>query len=616
MYQKVYTHIVLDAFLITISIISAYLIQYNWNLNHPLIQQLTFMVPLVVIGRLMTNNVMGIYKQIWRYITYPDIIRLTETCITFSIIMVIINLLSHNVGSPIKIPYGIISVELMYSLILMVGVRIGRRVLFEYQDIKKRSSGNQKLKYTILIGAGEAGQQVLHETSHKPKLGIKVIGFLDDDERKQGMIINKVPVIGSIKDIEEIAKSKDIDLVIICIPSASQDKIRKISEVCARAKIKTKIVPGLAELINGKVRLEQLREIKITDLLKRDPIDLNFETLKYITEKRILITGAGGSIGSELCRQIARFNPKELVLLGKGEYSIYLIHEELKELYPELKLYPVIADVKNRFRLEYIFKTHKPDVVFHAAAHKHVPLMELQPSEAIMNNVIGTKNVAELALDYHCHNFVLVSTDKAVNPTNVMGSTKRVAELVMQNLAQHSTSTKFVAVRFGNVLGSRGSVIPRFKKQIAAGGPVTITHPDMTRYFMTIPEAAQLVIQAGNLGNGGEIFVLDMGNPVKIVDLAKDMITLSGKIPDEDIQIQFVGLRPGEKIYEELLTAEEGTNATSYEKIFVAPISSVDSAFIDEKVEKLEKAAIANKDDEIRRLLEDELNILKPLEVK
>ncbi|MEW5818666.1 MAG: nucleoside-diphosphate sugar epimerase/dehydratase [Cyanobacteriota bacterium] len=607
---------VIDAILIIASVVSSYLIYFNWDLGNPFLDQLVFMIPLVIAGRLITNSLLGVYKQIWRYITFPDILKLTETTIFFSLLLVFINLLSHNIDAAFNIPYGIITIEFMYTLIGLTAIRVGRRLIFEHQDIKKRTISDHHVKETILIGAGEAGQQVLHETIHKPQLGIKVIGFLDDDERKQGTVINKVPIVGKITDITEIASYKKIDQLIICIPSASEEELRSITSKASKSKIPTKIVPGFSELIDGKVQIEQLREVNITDLLRRDPVKLHFESLKYIHQARVLVTGAGGSIGSELCRQIARFNPKEIVLLGKGEYSIYLIYEELKEKYPDLLIYPVIADVKNKFRIEYIFKKFKPDVVFHAAAHKHVPLMELQPSEAILNNVMGTRNVAELAHQYHANTFVLISTDKAVNPTNIMGSTKRVAELIIQDLAKSSTTTRYVAVRFGNVLGSRGSVIPKFKKQIAKGGPVTITNPEMTRYFMTIPEAAQLVIQAGSLGNGGEIFILDMGKPVKIYDLAKDLITLSGMVPGKDIEIKITGLRPGEKIYEELLTAEEGINATCHDKIFVAPITSVDSGFLENQVDKLEKSAIANNDEEIRKILENDLNILKPLKTQ
>lgn len=616
MFNKRYNQYLIDSALIFISITSAYLIVFNWDFSNPILSQLKYMIPIVILGRLATNRALGIYKQMWRYITNADLLRITESVITFSGILVIINLLSHNIDMSLNIPYGVISVELMYTLICFVAIRLCRKVIFEYQDIKKRKTSKSDSVMTILIGAGEAGQQILHETIHKPQLGIKIIGFLDDDERKENTVINQVPILGKISDIEEIIEQKEVDQFIICIPSASEKQIRHIHTLCTQSKISTKIVPGLSELIDGKVKIEQLREINISDLLKRDPITLQVESVKYIKDARILITGAGGSIGSELCRQIAKFNPKELILLGKGENSIYLIHEELQELYPKLKLYPVIADVKNRFRIEHIFKKYKPDVIFHAAAHKHVPLMELQPSEAIMNNVIGTKNVAELAKLYHSNTFVLISTDKAVNPTNVMGSTKRVSELVIQDLAQNSTTTKYVAVRFGNVLGSRGSVVPKFKKQIAKGGPVTVTHAEMTRYFMTIPEASQLVIQAGSLGNGGEIFILDMGKPVKIMDLAQDVIRLSGKVPNKDIMIRVTGLRSGEKIYEELLTDEEGINATSYNKIFVAPITSFDSSYLEAQIEKLEKNAIANNDDEIKRILKDELNILKPLSIE
>jgi FlaA1/EpsC-like NDP-sugar epimerase len=612
--SKRITQILIDACLIIIALISSYLIFFEWDLTHPYLQQLIWMIPLVVIGRLLTNYFTGVYRQVWRYITNPDLLRTAEAIAGFSVILVIINLLSHNLQMPLKIPYGVISIELMYTLICLVSIRVARRIVFEYHDIRKKTIKQHDAHYknTLLVGAGEAGQQVLRETTVKPELGIKVVGFIDDDERKSGTVINNVPILGKISDIEQIVTEREINQIIICIPSAEPSQIRAITSLCSRTTITTKTVPGLSELIDGKVQLDQIREIKICDLLRRDPVNLKCEDVKYIHDSRVLITGAGGSIGSELCRQIAKFNPKEIILLGKGEYSIYLIHEELQETFPNLRLYPVIADVKNKFRIEHIFKKFKPDVVFHAAAHKHVPLMELQPSEAILNNVIGTKNVAELSNQYHVHTFVLVSTDKAVNPTNVMGSTKRVAELIIQNLSQTTISTRYIAVRFGNVLGSRGSVIPKFQQQITKGGPVTITHPEMTRYFMTIPEASQLVIQAGSLGSGGEIFVLDMGNPVKILDLAEDMIRLSGKVPHKDIMIRYSGLRPGEKIYEELLTAEEGINSTNSNKIFVAPLSSVNSSDIEHQIEKLEKNAIANNDEEIRRILKEEMGILKP----
>lgn len=613
-FSRRYNQIIIDALLIGISIVTSYLIRFEWDISNPYFHQLIFMIPLVVIGRMVVNTLSGVYKQLWRYITYTDIIKVAESLILFSLILVTANLISRNFGMALKIPYSIISIELMYTILCLIGIRIGRKLTYEYNHLKKRTP-NLKNKNALLIGAGEAGQQVLREIHQKPELAIKVLGFLDDDERKQNTIINKAPILGKVSQIEEIVNYNEVDLIIICIPSASPQQLRTITQTCSRLNIETKTLPGLAELIDSRIAIEQLRKIEITDLLKREPVKLDFQSLKYLQDSRVLVTGAGGSIGSELCRQIAKFKPKELILLGKGENSIYLINEELSYKYPHLQIYPVIADVKNKFRLEHIFKKYKPDVVFHAAAHKHVPLMEMQPSEAVMNNIIGTKNVAELSNHYHIHTMVLISTDKAVNPTNIMGATKRVSELIIQDFARQTISTKYVAVRFGNVLGSRGSVVLKFEKQIAKGGPVTVTHPEVTRYFMTIPEAAQLVLQAGSLGNGGEIFILDMGEPVKIVDLANDLIILSGKIPYKDIDIIFSGLRPGEKIYEELLTKEEGINTTSYNKIFVAPISQFDSNYLETQIEKLEKNALSNNDEEIRRILQEELGILKPLEV-
>ncbi len=375
------------------------------------------------------------------------------------------------------------------------------------------------------------------------------------------------------------------------MPSAPATETRRIVEICRDAAVETRILPGLFELINGNVSVSQLREVSLEDLLGRDPVQLDNASIEgYIKGKTVLVTGAGGSIGSELCRQIFRYEPSKLILLGKGENSIFSIQQELVRRSEPIEIISVIADVRDEKRISSVFRHHRPDVVFHAAAHKHVPLMEANPSEAVANNVFGTKVVAELSSDFGVDIFVLVSSDKAVNPTSVMGATKRCAELVVQNLAKVS-STKFVAVRFGNVLASRGSVIPLWKQQIAQGGPISVTHPEATRYFMLIPEAVQLILQAGVLGNGGEIFVLDMGSPVKILDLAVDLIRFSGLRPGEDIKIEFIGLRPGEKLYEELLTSEEGLGKTDCRKIFVGKPQPIDSKDLRETLVVLQDAA-------------------------
>ena len=428
---------------------------------------------------------------------------------------------------------------------------------------------NPNKKRTLIVGAGSAGTMVARQLLKNNDADLYPTAFVDDDHNKHKLQIFGIEVKGDSKDIPRIVEECKIENIVIAIPSLTKQEMQKIYEECAKTKAKTKIMPLLEDLVSGKVSVSQIRDVEVEDLLGREPIELDMSSIsKKLTGKTVLVTGAGGSIGSEICRQIARFSPSKLLLLGHGENSIYTIDMELKRQYSdEFEIVPIIADVQDRGRIFDLMAEYKPDVVYHAAAHKHVPLMEYNPAEAVKNNIFGTRNVAEAADAFGVKNFVMISTDKAVNPPNVMGATKRFAEMIVQNLAKES-STKFVAVRFGNVLGSRGSVIPLFKKQILAGGPVTVTHPDMTRYFMTIPEASRLVIQAGALARGGEVFVLDMGEPVKIVDLAKNLITLSG-YSIEEIGIKFSGIRPGEKLFEELLNDNEVQTEQVFPKIFI-----------------------------------------------
>jgi FlaA1/EpsC-like NDP-sugar epimerase len=417
-----------------------------------------------------------------------------------------------------------------------------------------------------------------------------------------------LPVIGGREKIPEVIDQYSIQDIVIAIPSAPRSEIAKIIDICKNTKTSTKILPSVADLINGRVSVKSIREVRVEDLLGRDSVEVNLnEIAGYVKDQVVLVTGAGGSIGSELCRQISSYAPKKLLLLGRGENSIYEIELELRKSYPQM-LEALIADIQDRSRMKEVFDLYRPSVVFHAAAHKHVPLMEQNPAEAVKNNIFGTKNVAECADEYGSSHFIMISTDKAVNPTSVMGATKRVAEIFIQGLDRIS-STKFVAVRFGNVLGSRGSVIPVFQKQIQEGGPVTVTHPDMVRYFMTIPEAVQLVIQAGALAKGGEIFILDMGEPVKIVDLARNLIRLSGLLPDQDIKIEYTGIRPGEKLFEEILTNEEGISATKHDRILVGKPMNVSWDELQLKLMELQqivaKDKAANRSGEIKKLLCD-----------
>ena len=439
----------------------------------------------------------------------------------------------------------------------------------------------------LIVGAGDAGNIILRDIRQRDYR--KVVGFVDDDDTKWGQIMNGVKVYGGRQDIRSLVKSLRVDEIIIAIPSLEAVAMSDLAEICASSGVPVQILPEFFTSLDAKdIKVKDLRPLSIEDLLNRDPVRMNLKEIGgYITGKTVLVTGAGGSIGSEICRQVLRLNPTKLILLGRGENSIYEIHRELLEKAPKGVLVPHIMNITNREGMEQVYRQYHPQVVFHAAAHKHVPLMEAEPEEAVFNNVTGTLNTAELAGQYGVERFVLISTDKAVNPTSVMGATKRVTEKIGQALNKRYPNTKYMAVRFGNVLGSRGSVVPLFKKQLAKGGPLTVTHEDMKRYFMTIPEASQLVMEAGGLGSGGEVFVLDMGEPVKIMDLAKKMISLSGLVLGQDIEIKVTGLRPGEKLFEELMTAEEGTEKTSHKKIAKAILQEEDPDALYRQIETL-----------------------------
>lgn len=500
-----------------------------------------------------------LYQKAWEYASVGELLAIVKA-VTLSIL---------TTALVQQIVYGDIYVRAfviawLLHVLFIGGSRFSWRV---YRDHYVKP--NKDVKRVLIVGAGAAGSILARQLLKSYDSGIQPIAFIDDDPKKQRLQVHGLNVAGTTQGIEKVVEKLKIDRIIIAIPSLNKEDMNRIFEECAKTKAKTVIMPLIEDIMLGRVPVNQFRDVEVEDLLGREPVELD---IKGISEKlngrTILVTGAGGSIGSEICRQVCRFKPGKLLLLGHGENSIYQIDMELRRLYQdEIEIVPIIADVQDRGRIFEVMESHRPDVVYHAAAHKHVPLMEYNPKEAVKNNVLGTKNVAEAADAFRVQTFVLVSTDKAVNPTNVMGSTKRMAEMIIQELAQYST-TKFVAVRFGNVLGSRGSVIPLFKNQIQAGGPVTVTHPEMTRYFMTIPEASRLVIQAGSLARGGEIFVLDMGEPVKIVDLARNLIRLSG-FSIEEIGIKFSGIRPGEKMFEELLNENEVHKEAVYPKIFI-----------------------------------------------
>ncbi|MGX7233587.1 polysaccharide biosynthesis protein [Enterococcus italicus] len=530
----------------------------------------SFLLPLFFItGYLFFGWTFRIFTRINRFTNLNELISIfMATSVTF-----VINLLVIYLG------FGIFSKRLesfifILSTFLIIASRLTWRYLVEKHNEKHSLNQTQKVKRTLLIGAGEGGRILLNSFAGSKTAGdIKIVGLIDDDRNKKNMYLSNVQVLGTKEDLPTIIPKYDIDMVTIAIPSISTKELKKIVEIVEPLKVKVNTMPSVEEITSGHVNISKLKKIDVVDLLGREEVELDMESIKeQITDKVILVTGAGGSIGSEICRQVMKFRPKKLLLLGHGENSIYLIDRELKNKYPDRKdkIIPIIADIQDRQKIFEVMENYRPAIVYHAAAHKHVPMMEYNPREAVKNNIYGTKNVAEAAKEYQAEHFVMISTDKANNPPNVMGSTKRIAEMIVTGLNEEG-KTKFSATRFGNVLGSRGSVIPVFRDQIEKGGPVTVTDFRMTRYFMTIPEASRLVIQSGALARGGEIFVLDMSEPVKIVDLAKNMIRLSG-YSEDDIEIIETGIRPGEKLYEELLLDKEKNEEKVFDKIFVGNV--------------------------------------------
>ncbi|NRG44687.1 polysaccharide biosynthesis protein [Bacillus sp. CRN 9] len=558
-YQKRMTFwVLLDSLIVLSAIYVSYFIL------HPQLQIFTSKALLVtsitlLISHHLFASIYKLYNKAWEYASVGELVAIVKA-VTWSVLMTAI-FQQVIIGD---IYFRALIMTWMLHVILIGGSRFSWRI---YRDRYIKPQPN--LSRALIVGAGAAGTMLVKQLKNNRDTGILPVAFIDDNRTKYKLQIYGIPVVGNSQTISNTVEKLRIDKIIIAIPSLSKEEMQKIFDECAKTKAKTVKMPRIEDIMLGKLSVNQFRDVQVEDLLGREPVELDIESIsKTIKGKTILVTGAGGSIGSEISRQICKFQPSKILLLGHGENSIYQIDMELKNQYKdEIEIIPVIADIQDRERIFETMDRYKPHVVYHAAAHKHVPLMEYNPKEAVKNNILGTRNVAEAADTFSVDTFVMISSDKAVNPTNVMGSTKRIAEMVVQQLDQHS-KTKFVAVRFGNVLGSRGSVIPLFKKQIQIGGPVTVTHPDMTRYFMTIPEASRLVLQAGSLAEGGEVFVLDMGEPVKIVDLAKNLIQLSG-YTIEEIGIQYTGIRPGEKMYEELLGDKEIHKQAVFPKIFI-----------------------------------------------
>ncbi len=560
---------------------------------------LAFALPIKVTAYLLLN----LHRQSWSNVAFRDLGALAGLGL---VVAVVGSLPLLIFGPAIGVPRSIAALDGTITFLLLAAVRSAAR--YRHEQHQATVIGPDFRKRVLVVGAGEAGALVVREMLRHPETGMKPVAYLDDDPSKVGTRVASVPVLGRISDAHKVIAERKIDEVLIAIPSKVGQDVRNVIEHVRRARpnLTYKIIPGMYEVLSGRVDLRRIREVDIDDLLGRPPIRLDTDSiLGYLRGKRVMITGAGGSIGSELVRQICRFEPSDLILFGHGENSIYALERELDRDWPEVRYHGVIGAIQNGARLDYVYNRYRPDVVFHAAAHKHVPLMEENPEEAIFNNVIGSRNLIHLALKYGVSHFVNISTDKAVNPTSVMGATKRLVEYIVQDAARRAQpNQKFVSVRFGNVLGSRGSVIPIFKSQIAAGGPVTVTHPDMVRYFMTIPEAAQLVLQASGHGRNGEVYILDMGEPVRIVDLARDLIRLSGLRPDIDIPIRFTGMRPGERLVEELMTEKEERSQTRHEKIFVARADPMESQTLHSAIEQLQDAAQRSDHQRIRMLLQ------------
>lgn len=521
--------------------------------------------------------VFKLYNRVWAYASTGELFAVIQAVTLGSLATIAMSFFSHT-----QLPRSIAVMHWALAILLMGGSRLVWRYIVE----RMKTSGHKPTRRALIIGAGDGGALVARELKGN-KSSFVPVGFIDDDPMKKNAAVLGLPVLGTREQIPEMVALHRINLVIIAMPSVEASVIRDIVDICRSTQAELKILPGVYQIIDGQVSVSNLRPVQLEDLLRREPVRVDLEEIAaYLNEMTVLVTGAGGSIGSELCRQVAAVGPKKLVLLDHCENSIHSIWLELTEKFPGVPLALEIADVRDKPRVESLFHTHRPAVVFHAAAHKHVPLMELHPAEAVKTNVFGTRNAALAASRSGARVFVMISTDKAVNPSSAMGATKRLAELIITQ-ENRVSNTIFTAVRFGNVLGSNGSVVPVFQRQIARGGPVTVTHPEMKRYFMTIPEAVHLVIQAGSMAKGGEVFLLDMGKPVKIVDMARDMIKLSGLEPGKDIQLEFTGIRPGEKLFEELLTAEEGSSATSHKRIFTARPALVEVEALESELTKL-----------------------------
>jgi FlaA1/EpsC-like NDP-sugar epimerase len=610
-YRNYVIVLLIDILLMTFAFYSSHLVRFDFNIPSYFQSSFWRILPVILFIKIAFFFWFDLYRGMWRYTGLSDLFNIIKAASLSSLAIIAIILYSNRFQGFSR---SVFIIDWCFTIVLASVFRLAVRLYYDYfEDIRsgrvslgflnilfKRETGQKKL---IIIGAGNCGEKIFREIHNNASLRYIVIGFMDDNPAKRGLKLHGIPVLGHMDELDATVKRLKADELLIAIPSASSIAMRNVVDKCKKTGLPFKTIPSYGELIDGRVSINSIREVAYRDLMRRETIHLEEERIgAYLEDSTILITGAGGSIGSELCRQISRFDPKRVVLFERAESPLYEIELELKRLYPRIAYHPVLGDILDDDLLHHTFKQFRPQTVFHAAAYKHVPMLEMQPWRAVENNIIGTSKVIVVAGEFKTERFVFVSTDKAVRPTNIMGTSKRIAELMVHcQKSQRDVSTKYMIVRFGNVFGSVGSVIPLFKKQIAQGGPVTVTHPEVTRYFMTIPEACQLILQAGAMGNGGEIYLLDMGIAIKIDDMARDLIRLSGFEPGIDIAIQYIGLRPGEKLYEELITDGEGIVPTQHKKIMVLSSESCDLGALSEDIKTLLHLAKKHDAEGIRR---------------
>jgi FlaA1/EpsC-like NDP-sugar epimerase len=599
-------HYLMDLLIFVLAFLLAYSLRFDFEIPRPYLDRGLVQVPLVVLLQFAVMNIFGVYSFVWRFIGITELKSFLKAALWSSIPLLFLRAVLPDSLHQFRVPISIILMDTGLAVGGALGLRVLRRALYErYEKKATDEPGGPRARPTLLVGAGSAGVMTAKVILARREMNFQIKGFVDDDPKKRGAVIQGIKVLGTTRDLPRLVAEHDIRHVVIAIAQATRNDFRRILDICSQLQVKVQVIPGLSEILQEKVKVSRIRDVEIEDLLGREQVRLDEVSMgRLLTGKTVLISGAGGSIGSELARQVCRFGPAKILLVERAEFSLFNIERELRQRYPELALVPLIADVGDGSRMRQVFAVHRPQVVLHAAAHKHVPMMEYNATEAVKNNILATHLLGDLAGTFGVEAFVLISTDKAVHPTSIMGASKRVAELVVQDLNK-KYRTSFVAVRFGNVIGSTGSVIPIFREQIRQGGPVTVTHKDMVRYFMTIPEATQLVLQAGAIGKGGEIFILDMGEPVSILDLAKATIILSGLKPYEDIDIVFTGARPGEKLFEELETSGEEISKTLHPKIFIGKIASYPAEDVRRALERLGRIAERGDEKELRTFLNE-----------